>query len=73
MPWRGRLCELLETRKRRFQSHWPHVAEVNQARQYVFGFRAKPHLILVLKLSKQSVTAKALPLIEIFVLLGQSR
>jgi hypothetical protein len=49
------------------------VAEVSQARQYVFGFRAMPYLLLLLKLSQQSVTAKALSLIEMSVLLGQSR
>jgi hypothetical protein len=43
---------------------------VSQARQYVFRFRAKPHLTLALKLSQQSATAKALPLIQQLIFLA---
>jgi hypothetical protein len=49
------------------------MTEASAARQQVFfRFRAEPRLTFVLKLSQQSVTAKALPLIQLFISMGGS-
>jgi hypothetical protein len=42
------------------------LAEASQAMTYVLGFRAKPYVFLVQMAAQQSVTAKALPLIQEF-------
>jgi hypothetical protein len=44
------------------------LAEASQARRYVFGFKTKLNLTLVSKLSQQSAIAKALPLIQEFII-----
>jgi hypothetical protein len=45
------------------------LAEASQAMAYVLGFRTKPYVFLVQMAAQQSVTAKALPLIQEFTFL----